>query len=91
MNKAPFGLMWRPALAAPPSILARKMGQSRTAAPIPFLDSPELASLTDFVASASSGFLAYALHRNRQDGLSMFFGIVSAATGIKLLHDLSRF
>ena len=93
-----FGLHeWRPAYPTPPSIIPRRVGQATPASTTPptppaanLLDSPELAAASDFATSVASGFLAYNLGRVRNPA-STFWVIVSVATGVKFLHDLSKF
>jgi len=91
-----FGFQWRPAYPVPPSIISRRMGQaavSTTPPPSPtqsLLDSPELAAASDFATAVASGYLAYNLGRVH-NSWATFWVVVSAATGIKFLHDLSKF
>jgi len=55
------------------------------------LDSPLLALATDVTAASASAYLAFNLGRlDPPSGWSTFWWIVSAAAGIKALHDLAR-
>jgi hypothetical protein len=54
-----------------------------------FVDSPELAALTDIAAASASAYFAYGLGRV-QNKWSTFWWVISAGATIKLLHDVSR-
>lgn len=90
--KTNFSMSWKPAQSKVPSPIqqTKRLGQPSSQFPVPFIDSPELAAMLDLTASAASAYLAFGLQK-AGNKWSTFWWIASAATGIKLLHDLSRF
>lgn len=85
---------WSPAPHRPlPSPYRTRIGQATAPAeprkPNPFFDSPLLALVTDASAAGMSAYLAWGLGK-AGNTWSTFFWVLSAAMGMKALHDLSR-
>jgi hypothetical protein len=81
---------WRPAAPAPirtPFQMTARMGQPT--ATDAFFNDPTLAAMTDVVATATSGYLAWGMSK-AQNPWSTFWLVVSVAMGVKTLHDFSR-
>jgi hypothetical protein len=73
---------WAPANPKPPEL-------SQTAPPTPFLESPVLAVITDVVVAASAAFYGWGLSLQKNKWSTLMY-VISAASVMKLLHDLGR-
>lgn len=89
MKAGNFAMAWQPVMRPMPVLRpTARLGQAQP--PVPFLESPELAAVVDATAAGMSAYLAYGLGKIGSSW-STFWWIVSAATGVKLLHDVSKF
>lgn len=96
MNTLPLRQAWSPARYVPPAaqyqaVRPKTLGEVTVPASTTLLDSPLLALATDVTAASASAYLAFNLGRlDPPSGWATFWWIVSAAAGIKALHDLAR-
>lgn len=90
MKMVPFSAL-RP-VQIPPMRMGR-LGQSAqplVTPTIPLIESAELSAAVDFTAAAASGFLAYSLYKVKNPW-GLLWATVAVGSGMKFLHDLSKF
>jgi len=83
-----YAMSWKPAQVLLPAMTVpkRALGQGGVET---FVDSSLLSIMTDFTAAAASAYVAYGFGK-ADNKWSTFFWVISAMSGVKLLHDLSR-
>jgi len=83
-----YTMSWKPAQVLLPAMAApkRALGQGGVEQ---FMESPMLSIMTDFTAAAASAYVAYGFGK-ADNKWSTFFWVISAMSGVKLLHDLGR-
>lgn len=91
--KTSLGLpSWQPAKMSIIPARNGRMGQAAGGAPpLPLIETPELSALIDFSASAASAFLSVASYQTSHPTMGLVWAAVSVGTGMKFLHDLSKF
>lgn len=80
---------WAPAAPRLSQQVQQVMVAPTTGGTTDFLESPSVAILTDLVVGSASAFYAWGLGLQKNK-MSTFWWVIAGASGIKLLHDLSR-